>query len=127
MDLFIVRGLPGAGKTTIARLITETVLSADDYFVDEKGVYRFDPSLVKLAHRYCQRLCYQAMEQKIPKIAIANTFSQEWEFEPYYDLAQSFNYRVHSIIAENRHGSENIHNVPYSIIHKMRDRFKIVL
>jgi len=35
---------------------------------------------------------------------IANTFTQQWELEPYYALANRYGIRVYSLIVENRHG-----------------------
>ena len=46
--MFIMRGLPGSGKSTIMKLIAEkykttvTVCSADDYFLQEDGTYLYD-------------------------------------------------------------------------------------
>ena len=45
----------------------------------------------------------------------------------YYDWAKKFEYRVFSLIVENRHGGINQHNVPQDSIDKMRDRFAIKL
>ena len=34
--LYLIRGLPGSGKTTLAKSICNVVFSADDYFTDKK-------------------------------------------------------------------------------------------
>jgi hypothetical protein len=47
--------------------------------------------------------------------------------EPYYKLAESYGYRVFSIIVENRHGGENQHGVPEDKIEEMRVRFEFRL
>ena len=52
---------------------------------------------------------------------------QEWEMEPYIDLAQGHDWRVHTIVVENRHGSESIHGVPDHSINAQKDRFEVVL
>jgi hypothetical protein len=47
--------------------------------------------------------------------------------EPYYAMAESWNYRVFSIIVENRHGGINQHGVPEDKLQAMKNRFKTKL
>jgi Mor family transcriptional regulator len=63
----------------------------------------------------------------LPKIAVANTFTQEWEMESYFELAKKYNYTVFTIIIENRHNGKNVHNVPEDKIQQMKNRFNIKL
>ena len=60
-------------------------------------------------------------------IIVSNTFTQEWEMEAYFDLAKQWNYRVTSLIVENRHGGVNIHGVPDDKLEQMKNRFEIKL
>jgi hypothetical protein len=60
-------------------------------------------------------------------IVVSNTFTQEWEMKPYYDLSEQYGYRVYSIIVENRHGGINEHNVPEEKLEQMKHRFQIKL
>jgi predicted kinase len=133
-ELILLRGLPGAGKSTLAKIILQIretdepeVLSADDFFVNENGEYEFDSQKIKEAHQYCQFRCSERMRQQKAKIVIANTFTQEWEMKVYYDMAERYNYRIHTIIVENRHGSVNVHGVPEDKLQQMKDRFEIKL
>jgi len=133
-DLILLRGVPGSGKSTFANVILQQpnnnpqeVLSADDFFVNNEGVYIFDGTKIKEAHNYCQFRCSERMRQEISRIVVANTFTQEWEMETYYEMAKRYNYRVHSVIIENRHGNENIHGVPEDKLQIMKDRFQIKL
>jgi len=133
-DLILVRGLPGSGKSTLAKIILQIpsniepeVLSADDFFVNSDGEYIFDATKLKEAHNYCQFRCSERMRQHKSRIVVANTFTQEWEMDIYYDMAKRYNYRVHTIIVENRHGSTNIHNVPEDKLQQMKERFQIKL
>jgi hypothetical protein len=61
------------------------------------------------------------------KIVVSNTFTQEWEMEPYFELAKKYGYKVFSLIVENRHGGTNVHNVPEDKIEQMKNRFSIKL
>jgi sialic acid synthase SpsE len=67
------------------------------------------------------------MVREKPKVIVSNTFTQEWEMEAYYELAKQYGYKVTSVIVENRHGSESIHDINISTMNKMRNRFSIKL
>jgi len=125
--LYLVRGIPGSGKSTLAKQLTSNVFEADHYFYDNDGNYNFIPSEIKEAHKECQEFVGYAMESRIPKIAVSNTFTQEWELQPYYELAIKHGYYVTSLIVENRHGNESIHGVPEDKIKIMKERFEIKL
>ena len=125
--LYIVRGIPGSGKSTFAKQLTSNVFEADHYFYDNDGNYNFIPSEIKEAHKECQQFVGYAMESGIPKIAVSNTFTQEWEMEPYFELAKKYGYMVFTVVVENRHGGKNVHNVPEDKIQTMKDRFQINL
>ena len=133
-DLILLRGLPGSGKSTLAKIILQLptntepeVLSADDFFVDDDGNYNFDVTKIKEAHNYCQFRCSERMRQQKSRIVVANTFTQEWEMDIYFDMAKRYNYRVHTVIVENRHGGENVHSVPEDKLQQMKERFQIKL
>lgn len=125
--LYIVRGVPGSGKTTLAKQLTANVFEADHYFYDNDGNYNFIPSEIKEAHKECQQFVGFAMESGIQKIAVSNTFTQEWEMEPYFELAKKYGFKVFTIIVENRHGGKNQHGVPEDKIEQMKNRFQITL
>ena len=126
-SLYFIRGVSGSGKTTLAHSITDNVFSADYYFYDEYDNYVFDPSKLTEAHKWCRDRVEEALESGASQVAVANTFTQEWEFEPYVELAKANGYTVFHIIVENRHGGKSIHDVPDSVIKKQKDRFDIKL
>ena len=125
--LYIVRGVPGSGKSTFARQLTSNVFEADQYFIDKDGNYNFIPSEIKNAHAECQDDVKSAMMSSISKIAVSNTFTQEWEMTPYLELAKEYGYMVFTVVVENRHGGQNVHGVPNDKIELMKNRFEIKL
>jgi len=135
--IYLVRGIPGSGKSTFAKKLVGDdflVCEADKYFIDkETGEYKFDVSKIKDAHKFCQDMVETYMKDSLlndhfyTEIAVSNTFTQEWELQPYYELAIKYGYYVTSIIVENRHGGVNVHDCPEDKIELMRNRFEIKL
>jgi predicted kinase len=126
-ELFLLRGLPGSGKSTLAKSIGGIHIEADMYFTNLVGEYEFDATKLKEAHAWCQNAVNVWMRSDLPKIIVSNTFTQEWEMQPYFDLAEKYGYRVYSLIVENRHGGVNEHNVPQESIDRMHNRFQVQL
>lgn len=126
-ELILFRGLPGSGKTTLAETLLDIVFSADDYFIGVGGEYNFDPTKLKQAHEFCQNSVRDAMHDGVDKIGVSNTFTQAWEMQPYFDAAKEYGYRVHTVVVENRHMSNDIHNVPKEAKTRMKNRFQVIL
>jgi hypothetical protein len=124
----LIRGLPGSGKSTVAKLFDKALhFEADMYFLDADGNYQFDASKIKNAHNWCRHSVMDAMKEGHPIVVVSNTFTQEWEMDVYYLLAEELGYRVTSMIVENRHDGKNIHGCPDDKIEQMKTRFEISL
>lgn len=98
----------------------------------EKGEYKFDISKIKNAHNYCQSQTQAWMgsdgqQVNVDRIVVSNTFTMDWEMQPYFEMAKKYGYRVYSLIVENRHGGVNTHSVPEETIEKMKNRFEVKL
>lgn len=131
-NLYLLRGLPGSGKSTLAEQLGGSHFETDKYFMDKDGNYNFDGSKLKNAHEWCQGEVSNAMllnhtTGNNETIVVSNTFTQEWEMQPYMDMAKEWKYRVFTIIVENRHGGVNQHGVPDEKLQQMNDRFEIKL
>ena len=129
--LYIVRGIPGSGKSTFAKSLGGTHFETDMFFMKE-GEYKFDMFKLKEAHKWCQDSVYNAMILNHTAglnnvIVVSNTFTQEWEIDYYFELAKEHGYRVYSLIVENRHGNKDVHNVPEEKLLQMKQRFEIKL
>jgi len=130
-SLFLLRGLPGAGKSTLAKSIGAVYFEADMFFM-EGNEYKFDMKKIRDAHAWCQNQVRISMKNADAgigdtKIAVANTFTQEWEMKAYTDMAAEYGFTVFSMVVENRHGGKNVHDVPADVLDKMEDRFEIKL
>ena len=133
-NLYIVRGLPGSGKSTFARSIAKPyqIFEADQYFM-KRGKYTFDMSKLKDAHDDCKQRVARRMRENLfnsiffNTIVVSNTFTQDWEMKYYRSIGKRYGYKVHTIIVENRHYGSNIHGVPSDKLQVMEDRFEIKL
>ena len=130
--LILVRGIPGSGKSTVAKRIKESNpdishYEADTYFVDDKGCYNFNPSLIKLAHNWCQNETKKDIESG-KSVIVSNTFSQIWEMQNYFDLGLKYNCDIqvyemsHEPVLQGK--QKNIHEVPDNTILKMIKRWE---
>jgi len=129
--LFLIRGLPGSGKTTLAKQIGGINVEADQYFMED-GEYKFDASKLKFAHMYCEAQTRGWMKMDTEQlstdtIVVSNTFTTEKEMKSYIEMAKEFDYRVVSLIVENRHGHKSTHGVPEPTMEKMEKRFSVKL
>jgi len=124
--LYLLRGLPGSGKSTLAKSLGGKHFEADMFFIKD-GEYKFDVNHLKMAHEWCQTMVWGNMKDQTAVIVVSNTFTQEWEMKPYYEMAERFGYTVFSLIVENRHDGVNEHNVPEETLVKMENRFQVKL
>jgi len=130
-ELILVRGIPGSGKSTFAKVLGGIHIEADQYFMEGEH-YKFDATKLPLAHTYCKTQCEAWMKTdgkqvNVDRIVVSNTFTQQWEMDAYFELANKYGYTIYTIILENRHGGVNVHGVPGDKLEIMRKRFEIKL
>lgn len=121
--LYLIRGLPGSGKTTLARDMVKSgmgvYVEADMYFEDHNGNYNFDPNNIKKAHEFCIFTAGAALIEG-HNVIVSNTFSRIWEMEPYLILPRVEKHVV--ITCEGDYGS--VHGVPADKIEQMKQRWE---
>lgn len=112
--LIILRGVSGAGKSTVVNLFQDgkTPHFEADMYHYVSGVYDWKAENQPKAHKWCQDQVRRSMIVGYDKIIVSNTSTTEKELKPYIALAEEFGYRVVSLIVENRHGNDSIHSVP---------------
>jgi hypothetical protein len=129
--LILLRGLPGSGKTSLAKLLSENgkypVVSVDHYFTDADGNYSFNHLKNHLAYQQCEQLTKNFISQRNEKIFVDNTFTMDWEMEPYFKMAGESGYYLFVVTVENRQGHKNIHHISDEQLKKMAGKFRVVL
>ncbi len=134
--IFLIRGLPGAGKTSLAEhiyggmaSIADRIVAADDWFEAESGEYVFDPRFLHHAHEYSQRIAREALESG-NNVVVHNTFSQRWEMQAYIDMSVQLGARL-VVIDLFDAGMDDVslarrceHGVSTKVINKMRSRWE---
>lgn len=125
-NLYLIRGLPGSGKTTLAYELSDvwgaSHYEADDFFIDDNGIYRYNKELIGAAHAHCIAMAGTAMLNNQPDIIVSNTFTTLKEMEVYFQLAKKHGYIVSVILMQSEFIST--HNVPAATLEKMKGRFE---
>jgi predicted kinase len=131
VKVVILRGISGSGKSTLAKKLAQdfctenrggwaTIVSADRYFLDDKGVYCFDASKLSKAHGECLRnFAKSVYDRSDDMIIVDNTNTTALEIAPYAQLALAFGHEVSVITVEcdiETAVARNVHSVPRVVI-----------
>lgn len=103
--LYILRGLPGSGKSTLCQQMLSfnngvgAIFSTDDYFLTpgtKKGKpnYAFDPSKLSEAHAWNEGRALEAFQGGITPVFIDNTHVARWEARFYLVYGLRYGYQV---------------------------------
>ena len=117
-SLVIIRGVPGSGKTTLAKSrYPDHVLVEADQFFEKNGKYEFDMSRIWLAHKWC----YEKVKKELlsgKNVVVANTFIHLKDMDKYIEL----NVPTKIVTAKGRF--KNVHGVPEDIVEQRRKDFQ---
>lgn len=136
MIVYFIRGLPGAGKSTLAvdlidimdmANIAATHIEADHWMVDENGEYKFDAGRLDVVHENCRAEYLRAIANKTPYIIVSNVSAEAKYVDWYQEEATKRGYEFVSLIVENRGSRKSAHDVPDKSIENMRRKFDVRL
>jgi len=131
-ELFIIRGLPGSGKTSLAKSILDNgagiIHSSDDYFTDERNVFRFNKLKINDALKFNQQQCEESCRKGILRIIVDDNHVKRWSVKPLIETGKKYNYKI--IIREpetswwktrnvNEMAKRTKHKYPISVIKKL--------
>jgi predicted kinase len=126
--LYIVRGVSGCGKSSLAQNLTSHAVAADDYpGLYAGGVYRLE--LQQLAHQWCFEQVEAWMYQGKKAIAVHNTFCKIQYINSFLAIAQKNGYTVQVIHAEgvilsSGKMATNVHGVTKDILQKQKENWE---
>ena len=128
-NVYILRAVPGAGKSKLADELvsgkeSSIICCADDYFTDADGNYLWYPEGLYPAHKWCQELFAENLADGTETIVVANTNTREKDVNAYRKLAIEAGYTVFVLTVENWHNGMDVHNVPEEAKEKMREQIK---
>lgn len=122
MKLILIRGLPGSGKSTMAKEFAYhfgTVHLETDQFWGAD--YNFDITKIEEAHEWCQQTTLTELT-RYDTVVVSNTFTTKKELKPYFDIAKEFGIVPNVIHCQNKFN--NVHNVPEEVMKRMSERFE---
>ena len=145
--LVIMRGLPGSGKSTMAKDIAAdsiregyqevAICSTDSFFLNDDGEYVFDASLLGKNHGLNQYKVNRYMFMGTGVVIVDNTNTTRKEMKPYKDLAEQYLYDVHEVFIGKEFlfpevnsdylalcHERGTHGVPMEAIERMARRFQ---
>jgi predicted kinase len=141
-QVFILRGLPGSGKSHYAQNLVDelvagdetqyTICATDDYFYNEQGEYHFDKFKLSEFHNLNLARYINALAEAIPLVIVDNTNIKKWEFIAYAQSAHALGYQVKEVVVgeikdkslQHLYAKRNTHGVALKTISKMAYMFE---
>ena len=133
MKMILIRGVPGTGKSTLAQKICDEAQERENYeyyhlesdmffnspFAQKK--FKFDQRLLPQAHKWCQATTTRLLHHGFSPV-VANTFCQQWEIEPYINIALFHGVKIHVVSLTTVYG--NVHNIPDDKLQEFSNRWQ---
>lgn len=131
MQVKIMRGISGAGKSTYAKKLrneahargeTPMIVSADEFFVGYDGCYKFDPTKLGEAHKWCMQHFLRLLQDKVGPIIVDNTNIYVEDIAPYVAVGEAMGYDVEIVqvnVDPMLAAKRNVHGVPQQKVYEM--------
>lgn len=128
--VYIMRGIQGSGKSTVARQLAgeRGVIHSTDNFFMVNGQFQFNPKKLQEYHDANFKAFCQSLRAGIEIVICDNTNSQPWHFDRYVKAAEDAEYMVAFVIMPHPDpavaAKRNIHNVPEEVIRRTLKEWK---
>lgn len=122
-ELVIIRGFPGSGKSTHARVHYPDHLhyEPDHFYCDTQGRYRFDAQLWTQACEWTLALTDFALARG-ESVVVTDVLPRIADLDPYRNLAAAHGAILKIITLFGTHG--NTHRVPVYVLRRMAKEFE---
>jgi predicted kinase len=132
--LIVVRGLPGSGKSQLAKTLADTmngvIASVDQYFM-RSGQYLFKRSGVAHSYGFVQGQVDAFMQKGEPVIIADGVHQSLTDIEAYHALANKYGYELEVIMPDHEGAFDprvcyehSEHKVPFYIIRAIASHFQ---
>lgn len=116
----ILRGVPGCGKSTWAKAQPNdlscdsepVIVSADNYRLNEHGIYVFERDKTSYCHAQCREEFDSALRDYKTHVIVDNTNISSWEYAYYLQHAETQGYTLRVISFESPPTNRSTHDVP---------------
>ncbi|CAH9061980.1 hypothetical protein PSECIP111854_02921 [Pseudoalteromonas sp. CIP111854] len=141
-QVFILRGLPGCGKSYYAQTLADDLVAGDegqylicatdDYFYNDDREYYFEKFKLPEYHNLNLARFINGLKEGIPLVIVDNTNIKKWEFVAYSAAATALGYQVKEVIVgevkdkslQHLYAKRNTHGVALKTISKMAYLFE---
>jgi predicted kinase len=123
LELVIIRGLPGSGKSTKARTEFPDHLhyENDQYFCDTHGRYRWRAELREDAKKWVFTMADCALARG-ESVVVSDVMPKLSSLEPFRELAEAHKAKLTVITCKESFG--NVHGVPLTVLKAMKEAFE---
>jgi len=127
MKVIIYCGIPGSGKTTLAKAEHPTLprCSTDDVFTDANGNYNYVPQLIGAARAACLRKFIELVVRNRTSVVVDNTNTSMMEVAAYANIALAYSADLEIIKLDAdplQAHARNVHGVPLDMVRAMAQR-----
>ena len=125
--LYIIRGLPGSGKTELSSRLSDYGWGPDDYFAMK--LIPWDQTKVGEAMAWAIEQLANAMaywEPSMGPLTFDAAFTQKWQMKAVRELAESEGWQVTVLTLERFDEKQSVHDVPQDTVVGMARRMEWV-